>query len=280
MSDEKGRILVTGGAGYIGSHVVKHLCDDGFSVVVLDNFSLGLKSNIDARAEVVEGDVLCPDDLKRVFATDIDAVFHFAAWKAAGESMTDPQKYAVNNVCGTIGLVDAMLRHNVTKFVFSSTAAVYGAPEYLPVDEKHPVRPANYYGYSKLAIEENLRWFDRLKGLKFAALRYFNAAGYDADGAITGKEKNPANLLPVVMEVASGVRPKIQVYGDDYDTPDGTCIRDYIHVTDLARAHLKALDYITGQRESLTVNLGAGRGYSVLEVLEAAASNYRPGDSL
>ncbi len=287
---ENKKVLVTGGAGYIGSHVVKRLCDRGHQVVVLDNFSLGLRENVDSRADIIEGDILCDADLDRALAPGIDIVFHFAAWKAAGESMTDPGKYATNNICGSYSLMNAMLRHDVSRFVFSSTAAVYGAPEYLPVDEKHPLNPDNYYGYTKLAIEENLKWYSKLKDLKYAALRYFNATGYDLTGKLTGKEKNPANLLPIVMEAAAGTRGQIQVYGDDYKTPDGTCIRDYIHVDDLAEAHLLAMDYITGQNENITVNLGTGQGYSVLEVLRAAQRisgksipyeivGRRPGDS-
>ncbi len=264
--------LVTGGAGYIGSHVVYRLCDAGHRVVIFDNLSTGLRENVDPRATLVEGDLLVPDELRRAFAHDVDVVFHFAAWKAAGESMVDPAKYATNNICGTLALLNAMLTHGVRRFVFSSSAAVYGEPAYLPIDERHPLDPTNYYGYTKLAIEENLRWYSRLKGVRYAALRYFNATGYDLQGRISGRERNPANLSPLVMEAAAGLRPGLQVYGDDYDTPDGTCVRDYIHVDDLAEAHLLAMEYLTEHDRDLVVNLGTSTGHSVLEVIRAAES--------
>jgi UDP-glucose 4-epimerase len=264
------RILVTGGAGYIGSHLVQLLCDQGYQVFIFDNFSLGLRENIDPRSEVIEGDILNTVDLKKAFAKNIDVVFHFAAWKAAGESMINPGKYAVNNIYGTINLLNAMIKSGVNNFIFSSSAAVYGSPQYLPIDEKHPVNPENYYGYTKLAIEENLKWYSKLTGIKYAALRYFNATGYDINGKIKGKEKNPANLSPVVMETAAGIRKKMQVYGNDYKTADGTCIRDYIHVNDLASAHVLAMKYIIEKEENLLVNLGTGIGHSVLEVIGKA----------
>lgn len=268
---ETTNILVTGGGGYIGSHIVQLLCEKNYNVFVLDNFSLGHKSNIDKRVKkVIIGDVRNSEDLEAAFDNDINSVFHFAAWKAASESMTNPGKYAENNICGTLTLLNSMVNHNVNKFIFSSSAAVYGSPEYLPIDEKHPKNPENYYGYTKLAIEENLKWYSELKGLKFAALRYFNATGYDINGVIKGREKNPANLSPIVMEVVSGERTGMQVYGNDYDTRDGSCIRDYIHVSDLAEAHLLALQYLEEKGENLIVNLGTGRGSSVLEVIESA----------
>ncbi len=266
----QGKILVTGGAGYIGSHVVRSLCDAGHDVIVLDNMSLGRPENIDERTRFIRGDILSVDDLEKALVQGVSTVFHFAAWKAAGESMTDPGKYAWNNICGTINLLNQMVRYGVKQFVFSSSAAVYGDPVYLPIDENHPTNPANYYGYSKLAIEQNLAWYDRLRGIRYAALRYFNATGYDINGKISGKEKNPANLSPVVMEVAAGIRKSMQVFGDDYDTPDGTCIRDYIHVSDLADAHLKAMDYLLEKNKSLLVNLGTGSGHSVLEMIQSA----------
>lgn len=281
--------LVTGGAGYIGSHVVHHLIEEGHKVTVLDNLSLGRRENLPPEAQLIVGDILNDADLQKAFAQPVDVVFHFAAWKAAGESMTNPQKYGHNNICGSLSLLNACVKFGVTNFVFSSSAAVYGDPAYLPVDEKHPLNPVNYYGYTKLAIEENLRWYSQLKGLRFAALRYFNATGYDIKGRVKGKEKNPANLSPVVMEVLAGIRPSMQVFGNDYDTPDGTCIRDYIHVNDLATAHLKAMHYLMEKGENLIVNLGTGKGHSVLEVIKAAEKvtgrkvNYtivgrRPGD--
>jgi UDP-glucose 4-epimerase len=261
---------VTGGAGYIGSHVVHMLNDLGHDVTILDNFSLGCEENVDKRARVIRGDIRNAEDLEKSLDGGIDMVFHFAAWKAAGESMTDPGKYAVNNIGGTIGLLNAMLEHNVSNLVFSSTAAVYGNPEYLPVDEKHPLNPENYYGYSKLAIEQNLYWYSKLKNIRYAALRYFNATGYDIDKRIKGREQNPANLTPVVMEVANGERERMQVFGKDYDTRDGTCIRDYIHVNDLAEAHIMAMDYLCSEKKDLTVNLGTGSGHTVLEMIQMA----------
>jgi UDP-glucose 4-epimerase len=281
--------LVTGGAGYIGSHVVHQLVEEGHTVTVLDNLSLGRRENVPSQARLIVGDILNNDDLQKAFERPVDVIFHFAAWKAAGESMTDPQKYGHNNICGSLNLLNACVKYGVTHFVFSSSAAVYGDPAYLPVDERHPLNPVNYYGYTKLAIEENLRWYSQLKGLRFAALRYFNATGYDIKGRVKGKEKNPANLSPVVMEVLAGIRPSMQVFGNDYDTPDGTCIRDYIHVNDLATAHLKAMHYLMEKGENLIVNLGTGKGHTVLEVIHAAEKvtgrkvNYtivgrRPGD--
>ncbi len=288
MNNRK-RILVTGGAGYIGSHLVHDLVEAGHEVVVLDNLSLGRKENVPSQAELIVGDIHNHEDLEKAFSRPIDVVFHFAAWKAAGESMINPSKYAQNNICGTLSLIDACVNHQVENFVFSSSAAVYGDPQYLPVDEKHPTQPVNYYGYSKLAIEENLDWYSKLKGLKYACLRYFNATGYDLKGRVRGKEKNPANLSPVVMETIAGIREKMQVFGDDYDTPDGTGIRDYIHVNDLASAHILAMEYLLKNKRNLIVNLGTGKGHSVLDVIKAAEKvtgkkvNYeivdrRPGD--
>ena len=269
MSKPK-NILVTGGAGYIGSHVVKLLCNEGHNVIVFDNLSLGRKENLHKQTNLTIGDILNMDQLDSVMSKNIDTIFHFAAWKAAGESMTDPAKYARNNICGTLNILESMIKNKVSKIVFSSSAAVYGNPQYLPIDEKHPTNPENYYGYSKLAIEENLKWYSQLKGIRFAALRYFNATGYDVDGEIKGKEKNPANLSPVVMETLSGMRDKMLVFGADYNTPDGTCIRDYIHVNDLATAHLMAMNYITDNNKDLLVNLGTGAGHSVLDVINTA----------
>jgi len=184
--------------------------------------------------------------------------------------MVVPWKYAENNLSGTINIINAMIETGVKRLVFSSSAAVYGEPRYLPIDESHPQVPENFYGFTKLEIERILEWYDRLAGLRFAALRYFNAAGYDPEGNVVGLEQNPANLLPVIMDVARGVREKLQVFGTDYETPDGTGVRDYIHVSDLARGHVQALEYIAKNDRSLTVNLGSEQGLSVLEILEAA----------
>lgn len=265
-------ILVTGGAGYIGSHVVQLLCSEGYSVIVFDNFSTGLHENIDERvSEVIEGDILNENDLQNSFRPGIDVVFHFAAWKAAGESMVNPSKYAKNNISGTINLLNAMVCHKIQNIVFSSSAAVYGNPQYLPIDENHPLDPTNYYGYTKLCIEQNLAWFSKLKNIRYSALRYFNATGYDIKGKIRGKEKNPANLSPIIMEVASGIRQQMQVFGIDYNTSDGTCIRDYIHANDLAMAHLLAMKYIVEKDKDLVVNLGTGKGNTVLDVINKAS---------
>ncbi len=263
-------ILIIGGAGYIGSHIVLDLCDSGYDVTVFDNLSTGDKINIDSRANFVQGDILNPHDLQSVFQSPFTTVFHFAALKAAGESMLEPEKYATTNISGTINILNQMLESGVQNIIFSSTAAVYGMPEYLPVDESHPLNPVNFYGFTKLEIERLLLWYSELKGIRFATLRYFNAAGYDLNGQIRGLERNPANLLPIVMEAAVGVRKEIAVFGNDYNTPDGTGIRDYIHVSDLASAHLKAMDYILQNNENLTLNLATGRGYSVLEVISKA----------
>ncbi len=263
------KVLVTGGAGYIGSHVVLDLVEAGHEVVILDNLSLGCRENVNGSAKFVLGSTLNTDDLDSVLSSGIDAVIHLAAFKAAGESMVDPDKYSLNNLNGTSNLLNAMMKHDVKTFVFSSSAAVYGYPEYLPVDEDHSLKPINYYGFTKLVIEQKLEWYRQLKGLKFAALRYFNAAGYDVNGTLSGLEKNPQNLLPIVMEVASGVRKSMNVFGNDYDTNDGTGIRDYIHVNDLASAHESALDYLQ-DNDSFTVNLATGAGYSVMDVIKEA----------
>ena len=261
-------ILVVGGAGYIGSHVCKALLRDGAQVTVFDNLSSGLKGNIQSGSNFREGDILDLRALDTVCgASKFDGVIHLAALKAAGESMLFPERYSVHNISGTLNLLNAVTKHNIKHFVFSSSAAVYGDPHYLPMDEKHPTEPANYYGYTKLAIEEFLSWYRRLKGLKYAALRYFNAAGYDPDGDIRGLEQNPANLLPIVMETAMGWRQKMQVFGNDYETRDGTCIRDYIHVSDLAEAHVIALHSLLEGTSSLTVNLGTGEGITVMEMI-------------
>lgn len=264
------KVLIIGGAGYIGSHVARRFLDEGFRVCVLDNLSLGQRENLFAEEEFVEGDILDTSTLDSVMSRGWDAVVHLAAFKAAGESMVKPEKYSINNITGTLNILNAMAKHGVKHLVFSSSAAVYGEPTYLPIDESHPTNPENYYGFTKLEIERFLSWYAKLKGIRFSALRYFNAAGYDPQGRIKGLEKNPANLLPVIMEVAVGWRFKIQVFGNDYPTPDGTGVRDYVHVTDLADAHLLSFRYMVDTGKSLTVNLGSEQGISVLQMIEVA----------
>ena len=262
------KILVTGGAGYIGSHVVLLLCDEGHDIIVLDNLSLGTKEAVDKRAVFIEGSILNKEELIKSLA-DVDAVIHLAAYKSAGESMQNPQKYSENNVLGSMNLIRAMIEENVKNIIFSSSAAVYGLPEYLPLDEKHPLKPINHYGYTKLQTEKTIDLYGKKKQISYTNLRYFNAAGYDALGRITSLEKNPANLIPSVMEVASGKRNKLLIYGNDFETIDGTGVRDYIHVSDLARAHLAALHLISAQ-QSTTLNLGSEKQYSVMEVIRSA----------
>jgi len=269
MDSEKKIVLVVGGAGYIGSHVVKALRNAGKSPVVFDNLSSGLRENLLPGIPFILGDTLKPEQLEPAMK-GVDSIIHMAALKAAGESMVKPEKYAENNISGTINLLNAATAAKVKYFVFSSSAAVYGEPQYLPMDESHPTAPMNFYGHTKLAIENLLRWYSQLKELRFSSLRYFNAAGYDVDGELNGLENEPNNLLPIVLETIVGRRKKVEVFGTDYDTRDGSCIRDYIHVNDLADAHLKALDYLKHENQDLVINLGTSKGLSVLEVLRIA----------
>jgi len=264
------KVLVIGGAGYIGSHVCLEMMEAGHEVVVYDNLSSGLRENLFEGERFIEGDIMDAERLAGAMSEGFDGVVHLAAFKAAGESMTAPEKYARNNISGTVNILNAMCGAGVGRFVFSSSAAVYGEPAYLPVDEKHPTVPENFYGFTKLEIERLLGWYDRLKGLRYSALRYFNAAGYDVRGRVRGLERNPANLLPVIMETAAGMRPELRVFGNDYATKDGTGVRDYVHVNDLAAAHVAALERMERADESLVVNLGSEEGLSVLEILEAA----------
>jgi len=263
-------ILVVGGAGYIGSHVARFFADHGLKVDVLDNLSTGTEENLFSDCGFFEEDILNYRSVVTVMRRGYDAVVHLAAAKAAGESMIRPEKYAVQNLTGTINILNAACEAGITRLVFSSSAAIYGEPKYLPIDEAHPKDPTNFYGFTKLEIERCLEWYDRLKGLRFAALRYFNAAGYDPEGRVRGLEKSPANLVPVIMEVAVGLRPHLEVFGTDYSTPDGSGVRDYIHVTDLAEAHYAALMHLLREPRSFAVNLGSEQGLSVLEILGAA----------
>jgi UDP-glucose-4-epimerase GalE len=262
------KVLVTGGAGYIGSHTAKELVRDGHEVVVLDNFSTGHRWAV-KWGELVEGDVgdvaLVARTLRRC---GIDAVVHFAASSCVGESMVEPRKYFRNNVVNTIGLLDGMLAAGVTRIVFSSTCATYGIPEQLHLTEEHPQKPVNPYGESKLFIEKMLGWYAPAYGFTYAALRYFNAAGADADHELGEDHFPETHLIPLVIEAALGRRSTVDIFGTDYPTPDGTAIRDYIHVTDLARAHVLALRQLEAGN-SVLLNLGTGRGYSVREVIAA-----------
>ena len=260
-------VLVIGGAGYIGSHIVLELCERGMPVVVFDNLSSGYKDNIDSRADFIEGDILDQENLKRCFQNNYGAVFHFAALKAAGASMDNPGPYSRINIAGSINILNQMVDSEVRNFIFSSTASVYGEPEYLPIDESHPLKPLNYYGFTKLLVENLLKWYSELKGIRYAAIRYFNAVGYDSCQRILGIEEEPANLVQIIMEVASGKRDLLEVYVNDYDTPDGTGVRDFIHVSDLATAHYKAFKYIENKEKNLIVNLSTGVGHSVLEII-------------
>ncbi len=264
------KILVVGGAGYIGSHVVLEFLNAGFEVTVLDNLSSGQQINLFKEATFVHGDVQDRIFLRDLLKDNFFAVIHLSALKAAGESMFLPERYAYQNINGTLNLLEAVSHSKTRIFIFSSTAAVYGMPQYLPLDESHPLEPVNFYGFTKQEIERFLDWYYKIKGIKYSCLRYFNAAGYDTKGRIKGLEKNPANLIPIIMETAIGIRKSMNVFGNDYPTEDGTCIRDYIHVSDLANAHLKAFEHINITGKSHVVNLGTGKGYSVLEVIHKA----------
>ena len=261
-------ILVIGGAGYIGSHVVKELLKHDVDVTVYDDLSTGQEVNIFPKTNFVKGSILDVPLLKQTMDQQVDGVIFLAAKKAVGESMQNPEKYSTNNLIGTINVLNSMAESGVKKFIFSSSAAVYGSPQYLPIDEKHSVNPMSFYGFTKLATERLLKWYDELRGIHFVALRYFNAVGYDGQGDVKGLEKNPQNLLPIIMEVACQKREKLSIFGNDYDTPDGTCLRDYIHVTDLATGHWKALEYLNNGENSEIINLGTGQGISVMEMVK------------
>lgn len=267
MADKK--ILVIGGAGYIGSHVVKALLHENFSVTVYDNLSTGQVCNLFEKAEFVKGDILDSQHLEKTMAQGFDAVIHLAAKKAVGESMENPQLYSQNNISGSVNIFNAMLNTGIKNIVFSSTSAVYGMPKYLPLDENHPLNPMSFYGYTKMAIEQVMNWYSKIKDFNYIALRYFNAVGYAADGSIRSKEKNPQNLLPLIMETITGQREILHVFGNDYDTPDGTCVRDYIHVEDLADAHVLAIKKLLSNGDSQIINLGTEKGTSVLEIIKS-----------
>jgi UDP-glucose-4-epimerase len=263
-------VLVTGGAGYIGSHAVAALAERGEEIVVVDNLQQGHREAV-VEGKLYVGDLRDAEFMDTVFKENkIDAVIHFAANSLVGESMTNPAKYYHNNVYGTLCLLEKMIEHDVKKIVFSSTAATYGEPENVPIDEFDRTLPTNTYGETKLAMEKMMKWFDVAHGLKYVSLRYFNAAGAHASGKI-GEDHSPeTHLIPIVLQAALGQRPHISVFGDDYATPDGTCIRDYIHVSDLADAHVLAVDKLRQGSDSAIYNLGNGQGFSVKEVIEIA----------
>jgi len=269
------RILVTGGAGYIGSHVVSLLIERGYEVVVYDNLSAGYRQAVHPQAALYVGDLLDVNQLSQFFAdyarpnqAPFDGVMHFASHIQVGESMTDPFKYLRDNLGATMNLLEQVTRHGVTRFILSSTANLYDDPQRVPIDETEALIPGSVYGETKYMAERMLMWMDRIYGLKYCALRYFNASGAHPSGHIGEAHQPETHLIPLVLQVALGQRESITVYGTDYDTPDGTCIRDYVHVIDLAEAHLLALEALK-EGESRVYNVGIGRGYSVMEVIEA-----------
>ena len=264
-------VLVCGGAGYIGSHTVYDLIERGLSVVVVDSLIKGHKAAIHNEAKFYLGDIRDEEFMDGVFRENqIDAVIDFAAFSLVGESVNEPFKYYENNVYGTLKLLEAMERADVKKIVFSSTAATYGEPENDIIVESDNTNPTNPYGETKLTVEKMLKWADNAYGIKFVALRYFNAAGAHISGKIGEDHKPETHLIPIILQTALGQREKMFIFGDDYDTPDGTCVREYIHVTDLADAHIKALEKLFKTNESGIYNLGNGKGFSVKEVIEKA----------
>ncbi|UNM88952.1 UDP-glucose 4-epimerase GalE [Vagococcus sp. CY52-2] len=265
------KVLVLGGAGYIGSHAVKRLLDSGKEVVVVDNLLTGHKEAVDERATFYEGDIRDKDFLTGVFEKeDISQVVHFAASSLVGESVENPLKYFNNNVYGMQTLLEVMNEFDVKEIVFSSTAATYGEPDVTPITEDTPTNPTNPYGESKLMMEKMMKWCDKAYGIKYVSLRYFNVAGAMLDASI-GEDHTPeTHLLPIILQVALNQREKLMIFGDDYPTPDGTCIRDYVHVVDLVDAHILALNYLSTHDESQIINLGSSNGFSVKELLTEA----------
>lgn len=264
-------ILVLGGAGYIGSHTVYELIDNGEDVVIIDNLLTGHEEAVHPKARFYKGDIRDKEFLDSVFKKEkIDAVIHFAASSLVGESMEKPLKYYDNNLCGTKILLDSMVEHGIDKIVFSSTAAVYGEPERIPILETDKTEPTNTYGETKLSMEKMFKWVGKAHGLRYVSLRYFNACGAHVSGKI-GEDHNPeSHLIPLILQVPNGKREFISIFGEDYQTKDGTCIRDYIHVSDLAQAHILAVKYLQNGGKSDIFNLGNGIGFSVKEVIETA----------
>lgn len=263
------RVLVVGGAGYIGSHMVKMLGGAGMDVVTYDNLSSGHRDAV-LCGKFVEGDLADATRLDEVLATGFDAVMHFASYIQVGESVRLPGKYYRNNVANTLNLLEAMIARKIPNFIFSSSAAVFGEPGYVPLDEAHPRQPINPYGMSKSMIEDMLPDFDRAHGLRSVCLRYFNAAGADPAGELGERHEPETHLIPLILQIASGRRPHVEVYGRDYPTPDGTCVRDYVHIEDLCQAHLLSLKYLLEGGRSTAYNLGNGDGFSVQQIIEAA----------
>lgn len=269
--DKDMTILVLGGAGYIGSHTVYELIDRGEDVVIIDNLETGHIEAVHEKARFYKGDIRDRDFLESVFEKEkIDAVIHFAANSLVGESMTNPLKYYDNNLCGTKVLLEAMVAHGIDKIVFSSTAATYGEPERVPILESDKTEPTNAYGETKLSMEKMFKWTAKAHNLRYVSLRYFNACGAHESGKI-GEAHNPeSHLIPLILQVPNGQRESIAIFGEDYDTKDGTCVRDYIHVTDLAQAHILAVKYLAEGGESNIFNLGNGVGFTVKEVIDTA----------
>lgn len=264
------KVLVVGGAGYIGSHMVKWLSNQGHDVIVLDNLTTGFRQAA-KYGELVVGDLADINTLENLFRRHrFDAVMHFAAYSLVGESVVNPAKYYRNNVANTLNLLDVMVRHNVKHFIFSSTAATFGEPEYVPIDERHPQNPINAYGASKLMVERILKDYADAYGLHSVSLRYFNACGADPEGELGENHEPETHLIPIILQAASGRRESITVFGRDYDTEDGTCIRDYIHINDLCSAHELAMQYIVDSQGegALAFNLGNGQGFSVQQVID------------
>ncbi len=266
------KILVLGGAGYIGSHTVYELIDAGENVVIVDNLETGHIEAVHPKATFYQGDIRDRSFIDSVFdkEADIDAVIHFAANSLVGESMVNPLKYYDNNLCGTKVLLESMVAHNIDKIVFSSTAATYGEPERIPIMEDDCTAPTNTYGETKLSMEKMFKWTGKAHGLRFVSLRYFNACGAHISGQIGEAHKPETHLIPLILQVPLGQRDHISIFGNDYPTKDGTCVRDYIHVTDLAQAHILAVKYLMEGNESNIFNLGNGIGFTVNEVIETA----------
>ncbi|MBC2071630.1 UDP-glucose 4-epimerase GalE [Listeria seeligeri] len=266
-------IIVLGGAGYIGSHAVAELVNRGYNVVVVDNLKTGHKEAIHEKAKFYQGDIRDKDFLSSVFEREtVDGVMHFAASSLVGESMEEPLKYLNNNVYGTQILLEVMEQFGVKNIVFSSSAATYGEPEQVPIIESMPTNPESTYGDTKLIMEKMMKWCDKAYGMKYVALRYFNVAGAKSDGTIGEDHQPESHLVPIILQVALGQREKLAIYGDDYNTPDGTCIRDYVHIEDLIDAHIRSLEYLENGGESNIFNLGSSKGFSVQEILGAARS--------